>query len=106
MKKPLIVVAAIVLVAVANSIAAQQSAAPTGIKRTMLQKVEVPGTSYEAITAIAEVPPNTTAGRHTHPGPETGYVVEGAMTLLIEGQPPMALKAGDSYQVRRARYTT
>jgi len=81
---------------------AQQPAAPapaSGIKRTMLQKVEVPNTNYETITGIAEVAPNASAGRHTHPGPETGYVIEGEMVLLIDGQPPKTLKAGDSYQV-------
>ena len=38
-------------------------------------------------------------GRHTHPGVETGYVLEGTFTLLVEGKPPVALKPGDSYQV-------
>jgi len=81
---------------------AQQPASPapaSGIKRTMLQKVDVPNTSYETVTGIAEVAPNAGAGRHTHPGPETGYVIEGEMVLLIDGQPPKTLKAGDSYQV-------
>ncbi|MBV8924354.1 MAG: cupin domain-containing protein [Bradyrhizobium sp.] len=69
-----------------------------GIKRTPLQKIEFPE-GYNTITGIAEVPPGGTAGRHTHPGIETGYVLEGEADLLIEGQPPLHLKAGDSYQV-------
>ena len=88
--------------AMAGPAAAQQASnvppmAP--IKRTMLQKVDVPGSNYETVTGIAEIVPNVNAGRHTHPGPETGYVLEGEMTLLVEGQPPLALKAGDSYKV-------
>src|SRR3569833_2677266 len=45
-----------------------------GIKRTPLQKVEFPD-GYNTITAIAEVPAGGAAGRHTHPGIETGYGV-------------------------------
>lgn len=81
---------------------AQQSAAPApapAIKRTPLQKVDVPGANYEAITGIAEIAANTNIGRHTHPGAETGYVMDGELTLLVDGQPPLKLKPGDSYKV-------
>jgi len=69
------------------------------IKRTPLQKFDVPGTNYETVIGIAEIAPNVNVGRHTHPGPESGYVLEGDFTLLVEGQPPLPLKAGDSYKV-------
>lgn len=38
-------------------------------------------------------------GRHTHPGPESGYIIEGGFTLLVDGEPPRELKAGDSYKI-------
>ncbi|MGE0699134.1 MAG: cupin domain-containing protein [Hyphomicrobiaceae bacterium] len=86
--------------------AAQQATPPPitqgagAIKRTPLQRFEVPGTSHETVTAIADIGPNIASiGRHTHPGPETGYIIEGEVTLLIEGQPPREVKAGDSYVV-------
>ncbi len=84
--------------------AAQQKVPPItqgtqNIKRIPLQKFDVPGTSYETVIGIAEVAPNINIGRHTHPGPESGYVIEGAFTLLIDGQPPKELKAGDSYKI-------
>lgn len=69
-----------------------------GIKRTPLQKVEFPE-GYNTITAIAEVPAGGAAGRHTHPGAETGYVLEGELNLLIDGQPDKVVKAGESYQI-------
>ena len=69
------------------------------IKRTPLQKFDVPGTNYETVIGIAEIAPNVSVGRHTHPGPESGYLLEGDFTLLVEGQAPLALKAGDSYKV-------
>jgi quercetin dioxygenase-like cupin family protein len=72
---------------------AQQS----GIKRTPLQKIEFPE-GYETVTGTAEVQPGGSAGRHTHPGIETGYVLEGEADLIIEGK-PQHLKAGDSYSI-------
>jgi quercetin dioxygenase-like cupin family protein len=74
------------------------AASAQGIKRTPLQKIDFPE-GYTTVTAIAEVPAGGAAGRHSHPGIETGYVMEGELTLLIDGQPPKVLKAGESYQI-------
>ena len=79
--------------------AAPLSAQDAPIKRTALQKFDVPGTSYETVIGIAEIVPNVLIGRHTHPGPESGYLLEGEMTLLIDGQAPQELKAGQSYKI-------
>ena len=38
-------------------------------------------------------------GRHTHPGEEVSYILEGTTTLLIDGQPPRVLKAGEFFLV-------
>lgn len=80
--------------ALAGAAVAQQS----GIKRTPLQKVEFPD-GYVTVTGLAELPPGAAAGRHTHPGIETGYVLEGELNLEIDGQPTKLLKPGDSYQI-------
>ena len=34
-------------------------------------------------------------GRHTHPGIESAYMLEGGFDLPIEGQPTRAFKPGD-----------
>jgi quercetin dioxygenase-like cupin family protein len=96
--------AAFAVLAATNPGAAQQNLptinTPTeSIKRIPLQRFEVPGTAYETVIGIAEIAPNVSIGRHTHPGPESGYLMEGGFELLIEGEPPKALKAGDSYKV-------
>jgi mannose-6-phosphate isomerase-like protein (cupin superfamily) len=57
-----------------------------GIKRTPLQKIDFPA-GYTTVTAIAEIPAGGSAGRHTHPGVETGYVIEGEGDRIIDGQP-------------------
>jgi quercetin dioxygenase-like cupin family protein len=69
-----------------------------GIKRTVLEKVEFPD-HYTTITAIAEVDPGMTAARHTHPGLESAYVLEGEGDLQVEGQPERRVKAGDYFEI-------
>jgi len=94
MIKKLLLGLTVVAIAGAGVAIAQQS----GIKRTPLQKLDFPA-GYNTVTAIAEVPAGGAAGRHTHPGAETGYVLEGELELVIDGQPPMKIKAGESYQI-------
>ena len=37
--------------------------------------------------------------RHTHPGEEIGYVLEGTLTLMVDGKPPLTVKQGESFFV-------
>src|ERR1044072_4125281 len=69
-----------------------------GIKRTPLQKVAFPD-GYNTVTGLAEIEPGAEAGRHTHPGIETGYILEGEVELVMDGQPSIHLKAGESYTI-------
>ena len=94
MFKKILLGVAIAAFACAGASFAQQG----GIKRTPLQKMEFPD-GYNTITGIAEIPAGGAAGRHNHHGIETGYVLEGEGDLLIDGQAPIHLKAGDSYQI-------
>jgi quercetin dioxygenase-like cupin family protein len=94
LKKCLIVAT---LVAFAGAAAVAQSAPP--IKRIPLQKFDVPGAGYETVMGIAEIAPNVDIGKHSHPGIESGYVLEGDGILVVEGKPDRPLKAGDSYQI-------
>ena len=49
------------------------AASQTGnIKRTPLQKFDVPGTNYETVIGMAEIVPNVNIGKHTHPGAGVG----------------------------------
>ena len=68
------------------------------IKRTLLQRFDL-SPDREVIVGMAEIPPGMAAGRHTHFGPESGYVLEGTSSLEIEGETPKLLKAGDSYVI-------
>ena len=70
-------------------------AAP-GIKRTILQKFDVPGTNYETTVMKVEFVPDFSVDPHTHPGPEASYVLDGEIALVLDGQAPKVLKAGDT----------
>ena len=74
-------------------------AASAGFTRNILQKgdTSAPGREYVQITA--EFPPGVSTGRHSHPGEEVGYVLEGSFTFAIDGKPPFSLKTGDHFFV-------
>jgi quercetin dioxygenase-like cupin family protein len=102
MLKQVFIAAVLMGVAWAGNAGAQGAAGapkPEPIKRTVLQKFDVPGTDYETVIGIAEIAPGVNIGRHTHPGAESGYLLEGDMTLIVANQPDRPLKTGDSYQI-------
>lgn len=70
-----------------------------GLKRELVEKADVSIPGREAIVARIEVAPGVIAGRHSHAGEEISYVLEGEGELLIDGQPPRKLKAGDAFIV-------
>src|SRR5438270_12943613 len=63
------------------------------ITRTILQQADIPGSNYSAVLALAEIRPNVLVARHTHPGVEISYVLQGACDFLIEGKGKMHVKA-------------
>jgi quercetin dioxygenase-like cupin family protein len=58
-----------------------------------------PMPGYVTIIVALEIEPGVMVARHTHPGIESGYVIEGTLNLPIEGQPTRTFKPGDAYQV-------
>ena len=72
----------------------------SGLKREMVGRADVSVPGREAVVARVEVAPGAKAGRHTHPGDEISYVLEGdSGVLLVDGQPPRKLKAGESFVI-------
>jgi quercetin dioxygenase-like cupin family protein len=91
------IIAVALSLALAPAVTLAQDAS-TGIKRTPLQKIDFPQ-GYTVMMGTAEIPPGGASGRHTHPGIETGYILDGEVLMSIDGQPDQTLKAGDSYQI-------
>ncbi|HEY8250716.1 MAG TPA: cupin domain-containing protein [Burkholderiales bacterium] len=71
-----------------------------GITRTPVQEQDLgslPG--RQAVVARVEFAPGALVPKHTHAGEEIGYVVEGTIELIVEGQPPRIVKAGEGFLV-------
>lgn len=88
------------LVAVAiGGVATVLFAQQPGFTRKLLQDHDITAPDRHVVQALAEFVPGGVAGKHTHPGEEFGYVVEGTLQLEITGQPPRTIKAGESFYV-------
>jgi quercetin dioxygenase-like cupin family protein len=74
-------------------------AATAGVKRKILSQMDGPMPGYVTINMEVEIDPGVTIARHTHPGIESSYVLEGGFELPIQGQPTRMLKAGDGFQI-------
>lgn len=86
----------VTLVVLASGAAALAQA--PAFKRTVLQQVDLSIAGREAVTAKAEIPAGLAAGRHTHPGEEIGYVLEGSVEIELEGA-TRTLKAGEAFAI-------
>ena len=70
-----------------------------GVTRKTLSQTDGPVPGYVTIIVEAEIEAGVTVARHTHPGIESAYIVEGGLDLPIEGQPIRTLKPGDGFVV-------
>jgi quercetin dioxygenase-like cupin family protein len=86
---------------IATDASAQGSppAATTGVTRKILSQLDGPAPGYVTISVEAEIEAGAMVARHTHPGIESGYIIEGSLELPVDGQPTKALKPGDAFQV-------
>ena len=82
----------------ATGVEAQNAATP-GAKRTLLKQTDGPTDGYVTVEMRVDIEPNATIARHTHPGVESGFVVEGGTDLKIDGIGDFTLKPGDAFQV-------
>ena len=83
------------LIASGGVTVAMTSAQQTGIKRTDLQRHDIGTTGREVIQVRVELAPGVSFGKHTHPGEEVIYMLEGTLEYEVEGRPPITLAAGD-----------
>ena len=84
---------------IATEALAQGAPTTPGVTRKILSQTDGPAPGYVTIIAEVEIEPGVTVARHTHPGIESGYVLEGGFDLPIQGQPTRTLKPGEAFQV-------
>jgi quercetin dioxygenase-like cupin family protein len=67
---------------------------PTGTTRTDLQRHDLTISGHEVFQARVDFAPGASFPRHTHPGEEIFYVLEGTLEYEVS-EKPLTLKAGD-----------
>jgi len=97
--RKLFLVAGIAIVVVAAGMwgARTLHAQVPGFKRTELQKHDISYAGHEAVMTKGDFNPGAAVPKHTHPGEEVAYILEGQVTIEVEGKPPAILKAGDVF---------
>ncbi|CAA9284839.1 MAG: hypothetical protein AVDCRST_MAG93-3452 [uncultured Chloroflexia bacterium] len=76
-----------------------RSAAPPSFKRTELQRTPAPIPGWEIVQTLAEIPEGIASGRHSHPGPEVGYIVRGDVAMEFDDRPTLTLRTGDPFMI-------
>jgi len=94
MKTPRIIAVAVLIVTSSLALHVALAQQP-GIKRTDLQRHDLSVPGREVVQVRVELAPGVAFPKHTHPGEEIIYVLEGALEYEVDGKPPITLKAGD-----------
>ncbi len=102
MFRRIVLCTALIMLGMALSLNAQPQPSPVQpppVKRTILQKADVPGTNLEVIYASVEIAAGFKAGRHNHPGVVMAHIVEGDFWLHLDGEPERVVHAGESLTI-------
>ena len=87
---------AVVLI-VAGALALQVARAQqSGIKSTDVVRHDLSVAGREVVQVRVDFAPGAAFGKHSHPGEEIAYVLEGTLEYQLEGKPPVTLEAGES----------
>lgn len=99
MKRIVVILALTLIVGIALGVIADRvlRAQPAPLKVSDLLKADVVGMGgKEVLVQLGEFAPGAASGKHSHAGHEVAYILAGSAIREIEGQPPLAMKAGDS----------
>ncbi len=66
--------------------------------RTILQQTDAPD-NHTVVMAVTEIAAGMTVARHTHPGAEISYLLQGECDFIIEGLGKKHIKAGESFRL-------
>jgi quercetin dioxygenase-like cupin family protein len=94
-------ICAITSQALAGDASAQATppAATAGVTRKILSQADGPAPGYVTLLVEATIEAGVAVARHTHPGIESAYVLEGGFELPVQGQPTRTIEAGDGFQI-------
>ena len=84
-----------VLIAASGLALRSTPAQQQGVKRTELQRYDLSVPGREVIQVRVDLDPGVTFPRHSHPGEEIIYVLDGVWEYEVEGKGAVTLDAGD-----------
>ena len=83
----------------ATEAAAQGAPAAGQVKRKLLKRTETGTGNLVTLLMEVEVPAGVEVPRHTHPGVESAFVLEGEAELYVQGQEAVAVRPGEGFQI-------
>lgn len=89
--------AAVLAMSVASPCLAQQASPPPYSSRPIMVSPLTGDEKRELVLLSVAIQPAGAVPMHTHPGDCAGSVVEGTVELLVEGQAPRRVAAGEAY---------
>lgn len=95
MKSQLSVAAAVLIAA---TLPTHIALAQAGTSRTEVQRHDLAQPGHEVVQVRVDFAPGAAFGRHTHPGEEIAYVLEGSLVYELDGK-TIALRAGQSLYI-------
>jgi quercetin dioxygenase-like cupin family protein len=73
--------------------------APATLERTELQRFPSPIPGWAIDQTLVQIPEGASSGRHSHPGPEVGYIVRGDVAMEFDDRPTLTLRTGDPFMI-------
>ncbi|WP_026621246.1 quercetin dioxygenase-like cupin family protein (plasmid) [Ensifer sp. WSM1721] len=95
MKNTRIMAAALLIVGSGLMLAAAQAQQP-GLRRTDLLQHDLSVPAREVDQVRVDFDPGAVSIKHSHPGEEVAYVLEGSLEYQLEGRSPVTLHAGET----------
>ena len=93
--KTILIVAVTLLIISSGPSASVSEAQQSGTKRTDLQRSDLSIPGREVVQVRVDFLRGVAAPKHSHPGEEIVYVIEGAIEYQIDGNPATTLKTGE-----------
>ena len=76
---------------------ASTAQAPAVSSKALLQAPLSDDTAKEVVMRLVEFPPGAALGRHTHPGDEFAFVLQGTLEISADGGQPRRVSTGDTF---------
>ncbi|TXR48172.1 cupin domain-containing protein [Phyllobacterium endophyticum] len=90
------IIAAALMIAGSGLSLDHSSAQQQQVQRTDLLQSDISIAGREVSQVRVDFEPGAVSIKHSHPGEEVAYVIEGSLEYQLEGRQPVTLKAGET----------